>query len=111
MCPRPRNGVAIAVAGDALSACASLPRNAPPGVAPSAAAARSYSATLRVTLRGPELRARTGALLAFVRPDRLRVEVPGPSGARFVAVTSGGRLLAVFPAERAVFRSSASALE
>ena len=44
-----------------------------------------------------------GVLLAFRRPDGLRIEVPGPSGPRLIAVASGDRLWAVFPAERALF--------
>ena len=39
----------------------------------------------------------------------MRLEIAGLAGARFVAVASGGALLAVFPAERAVFRSGAAA--
>jgi hypothetical protein len=69
--------------------------------------APSYSARIKVSLRGPDLRARTLALVAFRRPDALRVEVPGPSGARLVAVTRGDRLVAVFPGERAVFEGRA----
>jgi hypothetical protein len=64
---------------------------------------------LRVSLKGPELRARTRALVAFRRPDAFRVEVPGPAGARLVAVAREGRLLAVFPGERAVYEGEASA--
>jgi hypothetical protein len=48
-------------------------------------------------------------LLAFRRPDALRLEVPGPTGPRLVAVASGGKLFAVFPADRAVFTGEASA--
>lgn len=94
-----------------MAACATLPRNPPAAVAASARAARTYSAALGVTLRGPELRARTRVLVAFERPDRMRLEIPGPAGARFVALAAEARLLAVFPAERAVFRSGASAAE
>jgi hypothetical protein len=54
-------------------------------------------------LRGPRLRARTPVLIAFRRPDALRIEVPGPTGPRLVAVAAGERLWAVFPGERAVF--------
>jgi hypothetical protein len=61
-----------------------------------------------VSLRGPELRARTAAIVAFRRPDALRVEVPGPTGPRVVAVASEGRLAAVFPASRAWFRAEAT---
>jgi hypothetical protein len=61
-----------------------------------------------VSLRGPELRARTAAIVAFRRPDALRVEVPGPTGPRVVAVARDGRLAAVFPASRAWFRAEAT---
>lgn len=47
-------------------------------------------------------------LLAFRRPDALRIEIPGPAGARLLAVALQGRLTAVFPAERAVFESAAT---
>jgi hypothetical protein len=69
----------------------------------------SYSARLGVALRGPELRARTPVLLAFRRPDALRIEIPGPTGARVIAVARGDRLWAVFPAERAVYEGAARA--
>jgi hypothetical protein len=42
-------------------------------------------------------------LLAFRRPDGLRIEIPGPTGPRLVAVAAGDRLWAVFPSQRAVF--------
>lgn len=91
--------------------CASLPRTAPPAVVARARAAQSYSAALQVRLRGPELRARTRALIAFERPAKLRLEIPGPAGARFIALAREGALEAVFPAQRAVFRSGTSAAE
>ncbi|HYU42626.1 MAG TPA: hypothetical protein VEQ84_10785 [Vicinamibacteria bacterium] len=69
----------------------------------------SYSARLGVSLRGPELRARTRVLLAFRRPDALRIELPGPAGARLIAVARAQRLWAVFPAERAVYQGAARA--
>jgi hypothetical protein len=98
-----------ALAGLALlcGACATLPPP-PPEVAAHARAAESYSASLKVSLRGPELRARTRVLLAFQRPDSLRIELPGPSGARLVAVTRGGSLAAVFPGQRALFEGDAT---
>ncbi|HEY2944422.1 MAG TPA: hypothetical protein VGN09_18455 [Vicinamibacteria bacterium] len=71
----------------------------------------SYSARLRVSLKGPGLRARTPALVAFRRPDGLRIEVPGPAGPRLVAVASGGRLVAAFPGERAVYTGEARAAQ
>jgi hypothetical protein len=88
-------------------ACASggLPA---PGVAERARTASTYSASVRASLRGPELRGRTRVLLAFRRPAALRLEIPGETGARLVAVAREGRLVAVFPAERAVFESEAT---
>jgi hypothetical protein len=64
-----------------------------------------------VSLKGPERRGRTAALVAFRRPDRLRIEVPGPAGARLIAVVAGGRLAAVFPGDRAFFEGAASAAD
>jgi hypothetical protein len=94
-----------------LSSCASLPRQPAPAVFQAALAARTYSAELNVSLRGRELRGRSRILLACARPDSLRIEIPGPTGARLVAVARAGRLSAVFPAERAVYESDASAAE
>lgn len=87
--------------------CASL-APPPPGAPERARAAQTYSASLRVSLRGPELRARTAAIVAFRRPDALRVEVPGPTGPRVVAVAREGWLSAVFPTSRAAFRAEAT---
>jgi len=100
----------LLIAVSLASACASggLP---PPGVAEKARGISSYSASLRATLRGAQLRGGTRVLLAFRRPDALRLEIPGPTGARLVAVARGGRLTAVFPAERAVFEGAATAAE
>jgi hypothetical protein len=80
-----------------------------PAVAAEAAASLSYSASLRVSVEGRELRGRSRALVAFRRPDALRIEIPGPSGARLVAVVREGELTAVLPAERAVLRREATA--
>lgn len=80
-----------------------------PDTAEAARRASSYSASLRVSLKGPSLRARTRTLVAFLRPDGLRIEVPGPTGPRVVAVARGGRVWAVFPADRAVFEGEATA--
>ncbi len=90
-----------------FTGCASLAPPAP-GAPERARAATTYSASLRVSLRGPELRARIAAIVAFRRPDALRVEVPGPTGPRLVAVTRDGRLSAVFPKSRAAFRAEAT---
>ncbi len=89
-----------------LGACAHTPAPAPE-VAQAARASASYAATLRVSVDAPHLRGRARVLLAFARPDRLRVELPGPSGARLVAVARGGRLWAVFPGEAAYFSGPA----
>lgn len=83
----------------------------PPGAPERARAARTYSASLRVSLTSPTLRGGTRALVAFERPDSLRLEVPGPTGARCIAVARGLSLVAVFPAERAVWRGAATASE
>jgi hypothetical protein len=91
------------------SACATGSTPPPADVAERARAVRSYSAELRVSLKGSSLRGRARVIVAFARPDALRVEVPGPAGARLVAVARGTTLTAVFPAERAVFRAAASA--
>ncbi len=89
------------------SACA---RVAPPApeVAARAAALPSYSASLRVSVSGKALRGRSRALVAFRRPDALRIEIPGPAGARLVAVARDGHLTAVLPSERAVLERDAS---
>jgi hypothetical protein len=47
--------------------------------------------------------------MAFRRPDAVRIEIPGPAGARLVAVAREGRLTAVLPAERAFLQSAAAA--
>lgn len=103
--------VALALLALAGSGCAARARVPPPDVVRRAAETSSYSAELRVRLNGPELRARTRALVAFRRPDALRVEIPGPTGARLVAVARDGRLWAVFPAQRAVFAGPAAATD
>ncbi len=82
-----------------------------PEVVQAAAALRSYSGSLRVAVRGEDLRGRSRALVAFRRPDALRIEIPGTSGARLLAVVAGGRLTAVLPADRAVLRRAASPAE
>ena len=93
----------------ALAGCATGGLPPPRAVVDRAAAASSYSARLRVTLKGPELRGRTAALLGFRRPAALRIEIPGPTGARLLAVARDESLIAVFPGERAVFRGQATA--
>jgi hypothetical protein len=106
--PRHRPRPELAVAGLLLSACATatLP---PPGVATRAAAAVSWSGIVRVSVSGKDVRGRSRVLMAFRRPDAMRIEIPGPSGARLVAVAREGRLTAVLPAERAFLESAATA--
>jgi hypothetical protein len=67
----------------------------------------TWSGSLRVSVSGPELRGRSRALLAFRRPEALRIEIPGPSGARLLAVARADRLIAVLPADRARLESAA----
>ena len=93
------------------SGCATASLPPPAGIAARAREALSYRARLRVSLKGPGVRARTAALVAFRRPDGLRIEVPGPTGPRLLAVARGGRLAAVFPSERAVYAGNARAGE
>lgn len=104
---RRRRASALVALALLSSACATFSVPSPEVVA-RARAVETYSARLRVALRGPELRARTRVLLAFRRPDSLRIELPGPAGVRLVAVARKGRLAAVFPGERAVFESLAT---
>jgi hypothetical protein len=80
-------------------------------VAEAAAAARTWSGSLRVWVSGEDLRGRSRVLLAFRRPDALRLEIPGPAGARLVAVMRAGWLVAVLPAERAFLETAATAGE
>lgn len=94
---------AVLAAALFLGGCAKQYTVPDPATIAAAAATSSYSAQLRIALDGPTLRARTPVLLAFRRPDALRIEVPGPAGPRLVAVASGDRLWAVFPGERAFF--------
>lgn len=93
-----------------FAACATA-RLPPPEVAARAAASPSWSGSVRVSVSGPGVRGRSRALLAFRRPDALRIEIPGPAGARLVAVVRAGRLLAVLPAERAFLESEATAAD
>jgi hypothetical protein len=91
-----------------LTACATVPPPSP-AVVEQARALRSYAADLRVGLRGPDLRGRASVIIGFVRPDGMRLEMPGPTGARFILVASAGRLTAVFPNAHAVFDGDGTA--
>ena len=103
--PRPELAVAAALVLSAACATARLP---PPGVAERAASATVWSGSLRVSVKGPDVRGRSRVLMAFRRPDALRIEIPGPAGARLVAVVRGGRLVAVLPGDRAFLESAAA---
>lgn len=102
--PRPELAAAALVAA---AACATAPLP-PPEVVARAASATAWSGSLRVSVRGPDVRGRSRVLMAFRRPDAIRIEIPGPTGARLVAVARGGRLVAVLPAERAFLETGAS---
>jgi hypothetical protein len=106
--PRRRPRPELALGGLLLSACATatLP---PPAVVTRAAAAASWSGSLRVSVSGQDIRGRSRVLMAFRRPDAVRIEIPGPSGARLVAVARSGRLTAVLPTERAFLETTARA--
>jgi hypothetical protein len=108
--PRLELAAAALIAGAGIAGCA---RPAPPSpdLVRQAAGLQSYSASLRVSVKGEALRGRSRALVAFRRPDALRIEIPGPSGARLVAVTGEGRLTAVLPSERAVLEREARPAE
>lgn len=106
-----RAAALLALAAATASACAGSFHPAPPGVAQRAAASPSYSGSLRVSVSGPDLRGRSRALVAFRRPDALRIEIPGPSGARLVAVARAGRLTAVLPGDRAYLDREATPAE
>jgi hypothetical protein len=107
---RTRRLAAAALIVSAVStACATSFPAPPQAIRQGALATASYSGSVRVSLSGPGLRARARALVAFQRPDRLRIEVPGPGGLRLVAVSRNGNLTAAFPGERAVFSAAASA--
>src|SRR5262245_60104990 len=108
---RPEPRIVAIAASLLLAACATGSPRPPAGAAEAARDASTYSARLRVSLKGPELRARTPALLGFERPGSLRLEIPGPSGARLIAVARDGRLTAVFPGERAGYQGPATSGE
>jgi len=99
----PLRRLSVAALAIASSGCAARWTIPDPATIAAAAGTTSYSARLRISIDGPTLRARTPVLLAFRRPDALRIEVPGPAGPRLVAIAEGDRLWAVFPGERAFF--------
>lgn len=107
--PGPRAAVLGALV--LASACAPPPPPPSPEVVARAAASRSYTSQLKVSLSGPQGRGRLRVLLAFRRPEALRIEVPGPTGARLVAVARGGDLTAVFPGDRAAFIGKTTAAD
>ncbi len=106
---RPLPELAVAVLAFAAACAKAIPP--PPEVAARAAALLSYSSSLRVSVKGEALRGRSRALVAFRRPDSLRIEIPGPAGARLLAVAREGRLVAVLPAERAYLERDANPRE
>jgi len=83
----------------------------PPRAAAQAAAAAVYSGSLRVSVKGEDVRGRSRVLVAFRRPDGVRLEIPGSAGARLVAVVRGGRMTAVLPPHRAVMEGAATAAD
>lgn len=94
----------------ALAGCASWDPPLPQA-AERAAAADVYSGSLRVSIKGEDVRGRSRVLVAFRRPSAVRLEIPGSAGARLIAVVQGDRLTAVFPSQRAVFEGAATAAD
>lgn len=106
---RPGVARAIAVAGGLWAAgCASLPA-ASPAARADAQRVTTYTANLRVSMRGPELRGRADVVVGFRRPDALRVELPAGTGLRLLAVAQGERLVVAFPGERSYYEGPATA--
>ena len=105
--PRPDAALAALLLSVAC-ATATLPQ---PGVAERARAAVSWSGSVRVSVKGQDVRGRSRVLMAFRRPEAVRIEIPGPAGARLVAVVRDGRLTAVLPSERAFLESAAGAAD
>ena len=105
--PRLRSSSPLLVA---LAGCATW-NPPPPRAAEQAAAACVYSGSLRVSVKGEDIRGRSRVLIAFRRPDGVRLEIPGSAGARLVAVVRGGRMTAVLPAHRAVLEGTATAAD
>jgi len=91
-----------------FSACATTSHLPAPDIIAAARVASTYSAELQIGLRGPELYGRARTILGFRRPDRLRIELPSPQGARLVLVVKDGVATAVFPVERAYFEGPAT---
>jgi hypothetical protein len=89
--------------------CATVAPPPTPEVVDRARALPSYTAELGVKLRGPDVRGpRVATIVGWKRPDRLRLEVPGPGGARLILVARDGRLTVVFPRQRAVLEAAAT---
>jgi outer membrane lipoprotein-sorting protein len=104
-----RRSAETALAAALLAAgCATAPALPPKPILEHAREAASYSGRLRVSVKGKSLKGRATALVGFRRPDALRIEIPGPTGLRLVAVTREGMITAVFPADRVVFRGTAT---
>jgi hypothetical protein len=109
--PGRRLGLLFAAASATLDlACASA-RLPTPAAQAEIRAVEVLRARLGVSLRGPNGRGRVTVLVGFARPDALRLELPGPAGARLIVVARGERLTAVFPAERAVYLGAARAAD
>jgi hypothetical protein len=92
------------------SGCASA-RLPPPAAREEVRQTPVLRARIRVSVRGPDGRGHATVLVGFARPDSLRLEIPGPAGARIVVVAREGRLTAVFPPQRAVYLGRASAAD
>lgn len=73
-----------------------------------ALAVARYQAVVRVRGRGPEGRFSGTLMVAFERPERLRVELLGPFGSsRWIALVAEGEITVLFPSRREFVRESA----
>jgi hypothetical protein len=79
--PRPRRTEAALALALLASGCAGSFHPPSPGAAAALQAAPTYSAAVRVSVGGAILRGHAGAIVAWRRPDALRVEIAGPGGA------------------------------
>jgi hypothetical protein len=87
--------------------CAGRSAAPSPDVADAARVLTSYSANLAVKMGGRKHAPRSTVMVGFRRPDRLRIEMPGPGGARLILVARNDVVTAVFPKSRAVFEGKA----
>lgn len=92
-----------------LCACAARGRVATPYDMALLEKTDGLSSAGRITLAGPRGKFSSRVVFGVARPDSLRIEIPGPTGLRFVLVARDGRLRAHLPGDDAMFEGSATA--